>query len=238
MREATPLLEIEQLHFRWPGSAMDCLDIPHFALHAGEKVFLRGRSGSGKTTLLSLIAGLLRPASGNIRLLQHAVHRMSGAQRDRFRADNLGYIFQQFNLIPYLSVLDNVVLSCRFSPRRMEHIRQTTTGLREAATSLLGHLQLADAAMLDQPAHSLSVGQQQRVAAARALMGAPPLIIADEPTSALDADTRLRFIDLLQRVCEENNSALLFVSHDAQLQSCFDRSVDLADINRATQRIL
>lgn len=223
-------IQIGQLEFGWkPGQTL--LDIDRFELAAGESVFLVGPSGSGKSSLLAVIAGIAPASAGEIAILGQDMTALSPARRDAFRADNLGVIFQLFNLVPYLSPLDNVMLPCRFSKARRD--RATRNGsLRSEAERLLNSLGL-DAATISRASTELSVGQQQRVAAARALIGAPGLIIADEPTSALDSSSRDNFIELLQGECEAANSALLFVSHDESLGRFFDRHVDLADINRA-----
>lgn len=222
-----PLLALDALTFAWPGQA-PCLDIEAFALEPGEQVFLHGPSGAGKSTLLNLLAGVLKPDAGDIRLLGRSLPALPGAVRDRLRADHIGLIFQQFNLIPYLSVLDNVRLPCRFSARRRERAGEPG----QAAQRLLGHLDL-DAALWHRPATALSVGQQQRVAAARALIGAPELVIADEPTSALDAERQRAFLDLLADECASAGAALVFVSHDHRLAGRFTREVALTELNRA-----
>lgn len=222
-----PLLELNALTYAWPGQP-PCLNIGALALEPGEQVFLHGPSGSGKSTLLNLLAGVLKPDTGDIRLLGASLPALSGAARDRLRADHIGLIFQQFNLIPYLSVLDNVRLPCRFSKRRRE--RAGDPG--ESAARLLRHLDL-DEALWRRPATALSVGQQQRVAAARALIGMPELVIADEPTSALDAERQAAFLDLLANECAAAGAALVFVSHDRRLAGRFSREVALAEINRA-----
>lgn len=223
-------IQMGQLEFGWkPGQAL--LDIDRFELAAGESVFLVGPSGSGKSSLLAVIAGIAPASAGEIAILGQDMTALSPAHRDAFRADNLGVIFQLFNLVPYLSPLDNVMLPCRFSKARRERATRKHS-LRSEAERLLKALGL-DAATISRASTELSVGQQQRVAAARALIGAPGLIIADEPTSALDSDSRDNFIALLQAECAASNSALLFVSHDAALGRFFDRQVDLADINRA-----
>lgn len=222
-----PLLLLEDLEFRWPGQAEACLDIPALRLEAGEQVFLHGASGSGKSTLLNLVAGVLAPTRGRVEVLGQVLGELSAADRDRFRVDHVGLIFQQFNLIPYLSVLDNVLLPCRFSRRR----RERAGDAREAAATLLRHLDLAEA-LWRRPATQLSVGQQQRVAAARALIGRPELLIADEPTSALDAARQEAFLDLLRRECADSGAALLFVSHDRRLQQGFRRGLAMAELNR------
>src|SRR5207248_634448 len=147
-----------------------------------------------------------------------------GAARDRFRADHVGVIFQAFNLVPYLSVLENVCLPCTFSSRRRRQCEQSRTSVGEVAANLLDHLDLGGAAMSHRSVTTLSVGQQQRVAAARALIGAPELVIADEPTSSLDADRRTAFLELLFRECTRVSATLIFVTHDATLAPLFDRT--------------
>jgi putative ABC transport system ATP-binding protein len=223
-----PLLSIDDLSFSWR-LQRPLLEIEHLELAAGETLFLRGPSGSGKSTLLNLVGGVLTPQRGSIRVLGHALEMLSAARRDRLRADHVGFIFQQFNLLPYFDAIDNVALACRFSRRRSERAGGDCRG---QACALLQRLQLDPATLAGRPAAELSVGQQQRVAAARALIGAPELVIADEPTSALDADTRDGFLALLFDECRRANAALLFVSHDRALEARFDRSVDLDQLNR------
>jgi putative ABC transport system ATP-binding protein len=230
-----PAVHLRDLRFRWPRAAADTLAIDALDIAAGEAVFLHGPSGCGKSTLLSLLAGVLVPAGGSLRVLGHEWRQLSGARRDRLRADHVGYIFQQFNLLPYLSVLDNVRLPCRLSPRRSRRAQAgaaAADGGAHAARQLLQRMGLGQA-WWPRPAADLSVGQQQRVAAARALLGAPELVIADEPTSALDEPLRDAFMDLLLQACAEAGSTLLFVSHDARLAARFARRVDLAVLNRA-----
>lgn len=224
-----PVTEIEGLRFAWKGGP-PVLDIERFTLGAGERVFLRGPSGSGKSTLLGLIAGVLPPQSGQIRVLGADMASLSPPRRDRLRADRMGVIFQMFNLVPYLSVTGNVLLPLRFSAARR---KAAGNDPQAEARRLLARLGLEDEAMLSRRVSDLSVGQQQRVAAARALIGAPSLVIADEPTSALDADARDRFINLLSEEVERSGASLLFVSHDSALARLFSRAVDLAEINRA-----
>lgn len=205
------------------------LDIPALEIRAGERVFLFGPSGSGKTTLLGILAGVLGAREGRVEVLGHDLARLSGARRDALRAAHLGYIFQMFNLIPYLSVLDNITLPCRMNPER--RARLAGRSMDEVARELAEQLGIGP--QVRSPVTELSVGQQQRVAACRALIGAPELIIADEPTSALDADRRADFIDLLFERCGAAGSTLLFVSHDRGLESSFERSLSLTDLNRA-----
>lgn len=226
------LLELQDLRFAWPGSEHDCLDIAALQVAAGETVFLHGPSGCGKSTLLSLLAGVLLPQSGRVAL--GGVHwgDLRATARDRHRVDHVGYIFQQFNLLPYLTALDNVLLPCRFSARRHEAAARNARSLRAEGQHWLAGMGL-DASVWERPAHTLSVGQQQRVAAARALVGEPELVIADEPTSALDEDRRDIFLELLLSACAEARSALVLVSHDRRIARRFGREVSLPQINRA-----
>ncbi|MBV7300711.1 ABC transporter ATP-binding protein [Enterovibrio paralichthyis] len=223
------MLLIENLCFRWPGQSGWQIDIPHFAVGEKEKVFLKGASGCGKSTLLGLIAGINTADSGSLLIQNTDLTMLKGAKRDAFRADNLGYIFQQFNLLPYLSVIDNVTLPCRFSSSRKA---RAGGDVQREAERLLKALALPENC-LNNPVTALSIGQQQRVAAARALMGKPALLLADEPTSALDADNRQNFIELLMNECDNAGASLLFVSHDSALEAQFDRAISLPEINRA-----
>ena len=222
-------LRITDLVFRWPRQAQICLDIARFELAAGERVFLHGASGSGKSTLLGLLGGVALPQAGAIELLGTDITRLGNRDRDRFRADHIGFLFQQFNLLPWLPALDNVLLPCTFSARRRE---RAGADPRAEAERMLRHLDL-DTASWRKPAGELSVGQQQRVAAARALIGRPEILIADEPTSALDAERQQAFIDLLLQESAAVGAALVFVSHDQRLAGHFDRSIALHDISTA-----
>jgi len=202
------------------------VSIDALTLEAGEHLFVRGSSGSGKTTLLNLLAGIHVPTSGHLRLLGTDLGALSPSRRDQIRADHIGVVFQQFNLLPYLTTLENVTLSCAFLRRKQQ--RATDVGpIAETARSLLRSLNLDDE-LHRAPVGKLSVGQQQRVAVARALIGGPELVIADEPTSALDADNRDRFLELLFSEVEAQRSTLIFVSHDPYLARRFDRTIELA----------
>ncbi|MFC6669153.1 ABC transporter ATP-binding protein [Marinobacterium aestuariivivens] len=224
-------IEIEQLQFGWqPGNPV--LEIASLRVGQGEKLFVQGPSGSGKSTLLSLIGGVLTPDSGHLRVLGRDLGTLGAAARDHFRAHHLGVIFQLFNLLPYLSVLENVVLPCHFSRQRRDRALARADSLDGEARRLLEQLQLSDPALLARPVSQLSIGQQQRVAAARALIGSPEILIADEPTSALDADARDAFIELLLQEARLQDSTLLFVSHDGALAGHFERRLDLAELNR------
>ena len=228
---STAAVELRDLRFAWPkGPAV--LDIAAFQIARGEKVFLRGASGSGKSTLLGLIGGVLQPRQGSVQVLGTELAGLRSGARDRFRGRHIGFVFQMFNLIPYLSVVDNVLLPVRFTPKRGAAF-PSAAALRADALRLLAALGLNDAGLQRRTVIELSIGQQQRVAAARALLGSPELIIADEPTSSLDYDARADFLNLLMQECARSGATLLFVSHDISLGALFDRSVALSDINRA-----
>ena len=220
---ASPAVELRDVVFRWQDGDAFVLELPELVLAAGERLFVHGPSGSGKSTLLNLIGGVVQPARGEVRLLGQPLAALGTAARDAFRAAHTGFIFQQFNLIPYLSVLDNVLLPCRFSQRRAERAGDET----QEARRLLTALDIA-AELWTRPANRLSVGQQQRVAAARALLGKPEIIIADEPTSALDAGRQAAFLDLLLAEARATGSSVLFVSHDLALADHFERTLELA----------
>jgi putative ABC transport system ATP-binding protein len=223
-----PVIQLHELTFSWSHEA-EGFSIADFSLAAGEMVFLYGPSGCGKSTFLNLLAGVLLPQRGELHLLNQSMMELSQRQRDQFRADHIGLIFQQFNLLPYLSVMDNLLLPLTFSPLRLKRLKALNISAEAKALELLAHLGL-ETDVLNQPVSNLSVGQQQRVAAARALLGAPELIIADEPTSALDEGNQQRFVDLLKRECVEQNTALILVSHDRRLAQQFDRAIDFPSI--------
>jgi len=227
------IIEIKDLKFRWHVDAPMVLSIESLQIAAGERLFIKGPSGSGKSTLLSLLSGITTSVYGTVRVMDRALEQLSSLERDRLRADHIGYIFQMFNLIPYLSIVDNVLLPCRFSARRRDRALTRGKDLETEARRLLAHLDMDQPQFHQRAVTGLSVGQQQRVAAARALIGAPELLIADEPTSSLDTDRRESFIGLLFDECRQTNATLIFVSHDASLEHMFDRTVDLAGINPA-----
>ncbi|MFN3882362.1 MAG: ABC transporter ATP-binding protein [Nitrincola lacisaponensis] len=222
----TTAIEVQQLRFGWKPD-QPVLQIEHLHIPKGQQVFLRGASGSGKSTLLNLLGGLMSPQQGQIQLLDQRLNTRSQRFRDRFRADHIGVLFQQFNLLPYLNLIDNVTLPCRFSSLR----RQRSGNPEAAAESLLQALGLQ--AFVEHPVKTaeLSIGQQQRVAAARALIGQPEILLADEPTSALDSDSRDQFLTLLSQQCQQHQTTLVFVSHDLSLSHHFDRVIDLSEIN-------
>ncbi|HEY7252707.1 MAG TPA: ATP-binding cassette domain-containing protein [Methylomirabilota bacterium] len=223
-----PVIEARDLEFGWTPD-QPLLRVERLAIPAGQRVFVHGPSGSGKSSLLSLLAGVVAPQRGSLQILGTEIPRLPGAARDAFRADHFGIIFQLFNLVPYLSVIENVTLPCRFSARRRRQVEACGGAEREAAR-LLEHLDLGAEARSRRAVTRLSVGQQQRVAAARALIGRPEIVLADEPTSALDSDRREAFLRLLFRECESEAATLLLVSHDRTLERLFDRTLPLADL--------
>ncbi len=234
-KRTEPVIDIAGLRFTWHKCLSPVLEIEHFRVEPGELLFIMGPSGSGKSTLLGILTGILVPQHGEVRVLEQRLSQLKGTARDRFRADNIGYIFQMFNLIPYLSVIENVILPCQFSSFRRTKIQLQGSSPRDEALRLLAHLNLKEPELLDKPVIELSVGQQQRVAAARALIGSPALIIADEPTSSLDTEHRESFLSLLFDECTRSGATLVFVSHDTSLVSFFDRVVEFRKINMASK---
>lgn len=225
------MIKIESLKFKYPSSSKLVLDIPDFQMKKGEKIFLYGPSGCGKTTFLEVLAGINCPLEGVVKISGRDVVKMSSSEKDKFRADNMGYIFQSFNLIPYLNVLENITLPLYFSAQKRRHI--SVSDEAKATFEICKFLGIEG--FLATPVTELSVGQQQRVAAARAIIGQPSLILADEPTSALDFNHRERFIKLLFALCGQHQTSVLFVSHDRTLEKLFDRSISLHDINKASR---
>jgi len=221
-------IELADVSFGY-GNGTPVLDIATLQVSAGRRVFLHGPSGSGKTTLLSLFSGVLLPQRGRVTVLGNELTKMSASQRDTLRGSEMGYIFQGFNLIPYLSVRENIALPCELHPVRRRRVAAPT--LEEEVRRLATRLDLHT--RLDAPVTHLSTGQQQRVAIARAIIGSPALVIADEPTSSLDTDRRDAFLSLLTELIAERNATLLFVSHDRSLAAHFDESLSLPAINRA-----
>ena len=204
------------------------LRVDELVVDAGKRVFVYGPSGCGKTTLLGLITGVLKPQQGNCRVLGIEMTKISAWARDRLRGAQMGYIFQSFNLIPYLTVRQNVALPCQVHERRRRSIVAPT--VNQEVERVVRRLGLET--HLDHGVKQLSTGQQQRVAIARAVIGKPSLVIADEPTSALDTDLRHAFMDLLFEVCDEADATLVFVSHDRSLMTHFDQQISLRDISR------
>jgi len=213
------LIAVRNMRFRWRPDADVVVDVQTLDVSAGEHLFVQGSSGSGKSSLLGILAGVNLASEGEVRVLGRELGEMSASQRDAFRSDHIGYIFQQFNLVPYLSVLENVLLPLRFSRRRRARVGGSAHAAESEALRLLADVGLAELAR--RRVTELSVGQQQRVAAARALIGSPELLIADEPTSALDAELRESFIALLFKEAKASGTTVVFVSHDAALADHF-----------------
>lgn len=222
------LLTLSEVEFSYKSGQAPVLNIPTWNVEKGEKIFLFGPSGSGKTTLLETLAGILIPQKGTVQILGQDLAKLSSGQRDLFRAAHLGYIFQSFNLIPYLSVSENIALPFHLSAQRRSHLDGKS--LSETLAFLCARLGISE--LREKKVIELSVGQQQRVAVARALLGKPELILADEPTSALDTDHREKFLKLLFELCQEFGSTLIFVSHDRGIEPLFDRSVSLISLQR------
>jgi len=233
LESGRPVIQLSQVTFQWPNSDSTTLDIEQLNVTANEHIFIKGPSGCGKSTLLSLLTGINTATQGEVELLGTNLSQLTSSQRDSFRADNIGYIFQQFNLLPYLSVVENVILPCQFSAQRKKNV---SGSLIERANQLLDKLHLPRA-VRQKPVIDLSIGQQQRVAAARALIGEPKIIIADEPTSALDYDNRSAFIELLMEEANRVGSTLIFVSHDPTLETLFERVIHLPTLNRAGSQL-
>ncbi|WP_255462558.1 ABC transporter ATP-binding protein [Granulicella sp. WH15] len=234
----TDAVHLQQVRFSYTRQ-QPILRIDELCISSGHRCFLHGPSGSGKTTLLSLISGVLKPQQGSIRILGQELTQLSAAARDTLRGSQIGYIFQGFNLIPYLSVEENIALPCKLHPERRARITAET--LSAEVTRLASRLDIHT--HLSAPVAHLSVGQQQRVAIARAIIGSPALVIADEPTSALDTDRREDFLSLLTEVTGEAKArgnpemTLLFVSHDRSLATRFDSILSLPEINQETRSL-
>jgi len=206
------------------GEIVPVLDIDAFSLAAGEHCALEGQSGSGKSTLLNVISGIMRPDAGSVSIAGRDIARLDEASRDRVRADSLGLVFQQFNLLPGFTALENVLVAMSFASGRPDRAR---------AVELLGAVGLSH--RLDHKPAELSIGQQQRVAVARALANRPRVVLADEPTASIDTAHQRQVIDLLQNACREQNAALLVVTHSGTVAAEFPRRVRLEDFNRAAR---
>jgi len=229
-RAETPnVIRMSDVRFVWPGRDAFSLAVDAFSLPAAKRILLIGPSGSGKSTFLSLICGIVAPQTGEIDILGTDITKLAASARDGFRAEHFGIIFQIFNLLPYGTVIDNVLLPLSFAPMRRK--RATTKGRAEdEAVRLLTCLGLEPHLTRGPSAANLSVGQQQRVAAARALIGSPEIIVADEPTSALDRNRQAAFLDLLFTQVSDAGATLIMVSHDETLAGRFDEVMRLETI--------
>ena len=219
------IVKIESLRFQWSKNNNFKIFVPKLEVGRGKKVLFLGESGSGKTTLLSLICGFLEPLSGSISINDKIISDLTSTNKDAYRSDNIGIIFQQFNLLPYANVIDNIILPLYFSKQRSKKVENKIN----SAMNLCDQLRLPES-ILNQKASNLSVGQQQRVAVARALIGSPSIIVADEPTSSLDTEAQELFLDLMFDQISKNSSTLLMVSHDKSLTNYFDQVIDINEI--------
>lgn len=219
----TKAISLKKCLFSYNQSHKLVINIDQLDIESGEKVFLYGPSGHGKSTLLNLTAGVLKANSGEVTVLGQDMTKLSQSKRDHLRGEKIGYIFQIFNLIPYLTVKENIVLPCVINKKRANEDYDIQ------AEELIDSLGLRE--HINKKVTDLSIGQQQRVAAARALIGNPEMIIADEPTSALDEKNTREFMELLMSVWEKKKFTLIFVSHDERLKSYFSRSISLPEIN-------
>ena len=222
---AKPVLKLRKVFFRWPGRSSFSLSLADLTVSFGEKLLLLGASGTGKSTLLSVISGTLLPDQGSVEIAKTEITNLSASARDRFRAEQLGVIFQQFNLLPFGSVADNILLPLRFAPIRRNRVKDAKSEVARLCAALGLPVDIGR-----EKASSLSVGQQQRVAVARALIGHPPLIIADEPTSALDINSQDAFLDLLFTQAQTQGTSIVMVSHDERLRPRFDRILHMEEI--------
>lgn len=221
------LINLKQVKFRYLGEPnLQVLDIPSWQIIEGENVLLVGNSGCGKSTLLNLLSGIITPSGGNISVAGHDLESLSGRQRDRFRATQIGYVAQSFNLIPYLSAIDNIKLAHYFTKKSKQE------GKDLGIESLLLELNITESHW-HKPVNQLSIGQQQRVAIARAIINKPKLLIADEPTSSLDQNNRDTFMAILMKAAAVHSMTIVFVSHDLSLSNHFSRVDSMSDINMA-----
>ena len=222
------LVEMRDVQYTYGESQKPTVRIPEFSIVRGEQLFLYGPSGTGKTTLLEMLAGVLKPQQGTLKILGCEFSQMSAAERDAFRAEHMGYVFQNFNLIPYLTAQENIELPLHLSAGRRARLGSVDTVM--VIRALFGNLGIGD--VLGKKVGELSVGQQQRVAVARALLGKPDLLLADEPTSALDTDHREKFLKLLFELSDLYGTTVVFVSHDRSIEKLFTRSISLESINK------
>ena len=232
-----PAISLSNIDFCWGSVKNDFrIRVKDFQLEKNESGILVGPSGAGKSTLLSLLCGILRPQKGITQILGENIESLSDSERDRFRADHMGIIFQQFNLVPYLSAIDNVLLPLHFSPVRRQASGKIQSKTSAEARRLLDALGITSKTLGMQKAATLSIGQQQRVAAARAFIGSPELIIADEPTSSLDEKNQTEFLEQLFKQKDETGASLLIVSHNKNIAKRFDRLIELEKICDITMK--
>ena len=215
------LTNVKKAYIEPNGDRLPILDIPQFELSDGEQMVLVGRSGCGKTTLLHVIAGISNADSGEIFIDGLDIRRLSESGRDKFRAEKLGYVFQTFNLLAGFTALENVLLGMTFSRGRPNQRR---------AQELLDRVGVGH--RMDHRPTAMSVGEQQRVAVARALANRPRLLLADEPTANVDAANQQHVVELIRDTCREENVSLMIVTHSIEIANQFDRVDQLDELNR------
>lgn len=229
------LIDLRNVRFAYPRPTRQkspnptVLDIKHWQLQKHEHTFLHGPSGAGKSTLLNIISGVLSGYQGEVKVLNKSLSALSSRQKDRFRAKRIGYVFQQFNLIPFLNAVENIQLARKFADSHKNTSESTLSRIKDLLSSLN-----IDTTDWHRPVSQLSIGQQQRVAIARALINQPELLIADEPTSSLDTANRDRFMSVLMEQVSQSDTTLCFVSHDTSLASHFERVESITDINQSS----
>jgi len=225
---STQVINLDGVYHQYKGQNAPALTIPSWQVEQNQHVFLYGDSGSGKSTLLSLLSGVLTPNKGKVEILGQDITTLSSTKRDEFRAKHIGVVFQTFNLIPYLSVLENIQLAAYFAKGKPQKVE-------ERVKQLLQELRL-DASVLKKPVNQLSIGQQQRIAIIRALINEPELLLVDEPTSALDASARDAFLNILIETSSANNTSMVFVSHDKSIERYFNQSVDIRSLTEQKEQ--
>ncbi len=220
------VLEINNLLFEWSKIKNFSLKVKEFSIEEYKKVIMFGESGTGKSTLLNLVSGILEPSSGNIKIRNTVINNISQKDKDSFRANNIGVIFQQFNIIDYVSPLINILLPCIFTKFK-KHNKEF---FYKRAFELTSQLGLKKDILFQNNSKELSVGQKQRIAIIRAIINKPSLILADEPTSALDNRNKNIFLESLTNICNKEKISIFMVSHDNSLRNYFDTSINIKQL--------
>ena len=226
-------IDIHNLKLAFNGR--NCIDIPSLHVRRGDAVLLFGENGSGKTTLLKLLSGLLEPDSGDIQILGRDLATMNRREKDHFRADQIGYVFQSLNLMPYLTALENILLPCGFSSRKRQIVDRSEFSREYEAYQFMARLKLEDPMRLRHKTDHLSKGLQQRIAVARALIGNPDLILADEPASAMGSYSQRLVYELLIDHARETNATLICITHNKEANPLFEHHLNMKEINRSAE---